>query len=296
MEAFNDCAVGAYSQHLGNLHSGVRKIGRGGNHLTEPSDIGAILYAVADNPVLIVVHSPVDVEIADSLGRAIAKDRAEIPLAEYQELDEAVDGASAQILIPFPLGGDYQVAVLPKTDAQPTDTYTIELDGPSGQIIIADNVRVEDVPPGGHQTTINPRYPIQGMKATVNPKVGAGSMKLSGLLAPVAPVNGGLVHVAVGDGVVQVAYDLGVLVQKNKAFVIKGNLSDGTKVVFGLARVRGSDTVWKVKLGLTHASLDGFAGIGSREMTVGFGLASTTFEQSLEAKRTKSGILKVPAR
>ena len=74
---------------------------------------------------MVKVASPVDIEITAPDGRLMARDLAEIPGASYMELEDEAGHPTATVLIPFPLGGEYLISVLPKPSALPTDTFTL---------------------------------------------------------------------------------------------------------------------------------------------------------------------------
>jgi len=42
--------------------------------------------------------------------------------------------------------GDYKITVIPKTDAKPTDTYTLKLSAGDTSIILAESISISDIP------------------------------------------------------------------------------------------------------------------------------------------------------
>ena len=90
---------------------------------------------------------PVDLVITDSSNRLISKSINEIPNAKYTELDSDGDGdLDDEIVIPEPLDGQYRIEIVPEPNASPTDTYTLKVWSNGGNLILANNVQIEDIP------------------------------------------------------------------------------------------------------------------------------------------------------
>ncbi|WP_091688718.1 NosD domain-containing protein [Methanococcoides vulcani] len=90
---------------------------------------------------------PVDLEVVDPEGLIINKQTNQIPGATYTETDINGDGDSDdRILIPAPKPGNYQIKIIPEPDAEPTDTYTLEVSTRGTSIILCKEVTVGDIP------------------------------------------------------------------------------------------------------------------------------------------------------
>ena len=90
---------------------------------------------------------PIDLEVTDPEGFVINKQMNEILAAIYMEDDINGDGdPDDQIKIAVPKMGNYQIKVIPETDAEPTDTYTLRVSIGGVTIIPAENVSISDIP------------------------------------------------------------------------------------------------------------------------------------------------------
>jgi PKD repeat protein len=90
---------------------------------------------------------PVDLIVTDPDGLIIDKRSSQIPGATYTEVDLNGDGdLDVQIIIPDPKMGDYQVRVVPKPQAKPTDTYTLEVTTSGKTKILAREQQIKDIP------------------------------------------------------------------------------------------------------------------------------------------------------
>lgn len=95
--------------------------------------------------VVFIARCPVDLIVTDPDGLRISKEFNEIPGASYLEVD--INGApGVQIRIPDRKIGAYIIDVIPKPDALPTDTFTLELSLFGASMIIARNVQISDIP------------------------------------------------------------------------------------------------------------------------------------------------------
>ena len=91
--------------------------------------------------------SPVDLEIIDPEGLIINKETNQIPGAVYLEYDVNADGNTDDVItIPYRKIGNYQITVIPEPDADPTDTYTLEVSLGDTTIVLAENVSISDIP------------------------------------------------------------------------------------------------------------------------------------------------------
>jgi parallel beta-helix repeat protein len=92
-------------------------------------------------------HSPVDLVVTDPDGLTISKELSEIQEAFYLEDDVNEDGLPDDfIVIPERKIGDYRITVLSEPDAEPIDTYTLEVSGEDATIVLAENVPIRDIP------------------------------------------------------------------------------------------------------------------------------------------------------
>lgn len=97
--------------------------------------------------ITIKTKSPVDIAIRDPDSLTISKQLNEIPGAIYSEIDLDGDGdLDDQVRIPDRKIGNYTITVIPEPGALPTDTYTLEVSIFDTPIILAENVRISDIP------------------------------------------------------------------------------------------------------------------------------------------------------
>lgn len=95
----------------------------------------------------IVAQSPVDLVVTDPEGITITKDIGEVPGMYYKEYDIDGDGELDDIVtISRRKIGDYLITVVPKPDASPTDTYSLEVLADGETIVLAEDVQISDIP------------------------------------------------------------------------------------------------------------------------------------------------------
>jgi hypothetical protein len=106
----------------------------------------------------IKIKSPADLEVTDPLGYTITKDKlwiSEDALINetdgasllYLQIDENDDGKIDGVVLDFERQmGDYLISVVPKPDANPSDTYTLEASYENTTIVLAENVPVANIP------------------------------------------------------------------------------------------------------------------------------------------------------
>ncbi|MGB2804631.1 MAG: FlgD immunoglobulin-like domain containing protein [Candidatus Zixiibacteriota bacterium] len=101
-----------------------------------------------DDRLVCRVHSPVDVHLWDPLGRHTGMDyltdevHRHVPWSFYS-------GASAEpetIVVVNPVATFYEIQVLPEPDAEPIDSFTLEVLLGGVQYVLAENQRVADLP------------------------------------------------------------------------------------------------------------------------------------------------------
>ncbi len=98
-----------------------------------------------DYEMVILGECPVDFEVRDPDGLTITKTM--IQYANYLEFDINNDGEPDDlILIPYrKIGGDYQITVIPESDAELTDTYTLRVMAGDASIILGENVPISQI-------------------------------------------------------------------------------------------------------------------------------------------------------
>ena len=95
--------------------------------------------------------SPADMIVTDPDGLTISKELNEIPGATYTEIDINGDGDPDDVVNIFNRKlGDYLIIVIPEPDASPTDTYALGVSADGVTIVLAENVRMVDIPTEGY--------------------------------------------------------------------------------------------------------------------------------------------------
>jgi hypothetical protein len=122
-----------------------------------PDDFSSILCALDQNCLEFQVMSPVDIQVTSPTGLTISNNFTSMPGADYTAVVDASGHETATILIPFPHGGAYTIAVTPKPGAQPTDTYTITMTQDGATTTIADHVQVQNIPSDSYHPHVNSR-------------------------------------------------------------------------------------------------------------------------------------------
>jgi PKD repeat protein/cell wall-associated NlpC family hydrolase len=112
------------------------------NHMEEIPTFRGLLFGL---------FSPADLIVTDPDGLSISKELNEIPGAVYITDDFDGDGDPDYIVIlPDIKIGDYLVSIVPAPDAEPTDTYSLEVVTEQGTIVLAEDVQIDDIPRGGY--------------------------------------------------------------------------------------------------------------------------------------------------
>jgi hypothetical protein len=125
-------------------------------HIDMPAHIGGILCALDQNCLLLQVMSPVDIQVTALNGQKISNNFTSMPGAEYTNVVNENGHEIAMVLIPFPEGGQYIIAVTPKPGAQPSDTFTITRTQNGVTTTIAQGMKIADVPAFGFRVTVSP--------------------------------------------------------------------------------------------------------------------------------------------
>ena len=102
---------------------------------------------ISSKEMVITAFCPVDLSIIDPEGLTITKQLNEIPSASYIESDVNGDGDPDDIItIPDRKIGNYQIIVIPESDAEPTDRYTLKISIGDTTTVLAENVSVSEIP------------------------------------------------------------------------------------------------------------------------------------------------------
>jgi pimeloyl-ACP methyl ester carboxylesterase len=156
--ASSDGIVAGYSQAgvLGTVNvfppSGRRSIRTEAGHLRETQDVPNILLALdPSRSFQLTVRSPVTVEVTAPDGRRISRFFNELHGAAYKEFVDETGHEIGVVVIPFAQDGPHRIAVIPKPNASPTDTFTLELTRGESTTLLADSLRIEDVPSNGFE-------------------------------------------------------------------------------------------------------------------------------------------------
>lgn len=127
--------------------SPIQKITTSRTHQAQTSDFSAILCALDPGCFIAQVQSPVDIEVTAPDGRTMAHNLSAIPGASYIEIEEETGHETAAVLIPFPMGGDYKIKVIPKPGALPTDTYTLKVTHDGITTVLAQDQQIQNISP-----------------------------------------------------------------------------------------------------------------------------------------------------
>lgn len=123
-------------------------------HGAMTKDFSTILCFLSQNCLIIDLGSPLDLEIKAPDGRLQTFNFVSIPGASYMEFENENGHSTATILIPFPLPGDYKIDVVLKPGALPADTYSIQVTMNGVTEVIAQNVRIQDIPREGYTVNV----------------------------------------------------------------------------------------------------------------------------------------------
>lgn len=103
--------------------------------------------SITASGIAIRSFGPVDLLLTDPEGRIIHKYESTIPAATYSEVDLNGDGElDDRIFIPDAAKGVYSVEVYPEPNAEPTQTYTLEIIYADRSTILAESVEIQDTP------------------------------------------------------------------------------------------------------------------------------------------------------
>jgi hypothetical protein len=117
--------------------------------LNDSDSMTIIVVTAGDTDISLIMQTsyPVDLVITDPGDRTIRKGLSTIPSAIYIEMDLDGDGyMDDRVFVSDPLVGDYSIEVIPELDADPLDTYTLDVSFGDGSVRLADDVRICEIP------------------------------------------------------------------------------------------------------------------------------------------------------
>jgi hypothetical protein len=128
-----------------------------------------VLYATGPTGISWYLCSPADMIVTDPDGLTISKELNEIPGATYVEIDINGDGDPDDVVTIFdPKTGDYLITVIPEPGASPTDTYTLGVSAGGVTIVLAEDVRIADIPTEGYIVRSTGTEIMQIIPATID--------------------------------------------------------------------------------------------------------------------------------
>ena len=99
------------------------------------------------DPITVTATCPIDLVTTDPEGLIVSRESCEIGGATYTEADINGDGdPDDQIIILERKIGNYTITVIPEPDAEPTDTYTLEVSTEGTTTVLAENVTISEIP------------------------------------------------------------------------------------------------------------------------------------------------------
>jgi hypothetical protein len=97
--------------------------------------------------ILVKAKSPVDLAVTDPYGLTISKDKDAILGAAYVQFPFTENSSPEDIVITPELKfGEYLIDVVPEPGASPTDTYSLEVSTVEETIVLAQDVKISDIP------------------------------------------------------------------------------------------------------------------------------------------------------
>jgi len=116
------------------------------------------------------IHSPADIVVTSPDGLAISNEAPETSWGLYILYDIDKNGdLDATVSIPERKLGTYQISVMAKPAAEPTDTYILEVSAGDTTIILAENVPISDIPSQSYvlESTENGIVHVPAMEAPI---------------------------------------------------------------------------------------------------------------------------------
>ncbi|WMW24959.1 NosD domain-containing protein [Methanolobus sediminis] len=109
--------------------------------------VSNIDYLPLSTTLTITGSCPIDIEVVDPEGFLITKQTNQILGATYREIDINGDGDLNDIVsIPNLKQGNYQIEIIPEQDAEPSETYTLEVSLGGTTLILDKNVPASNIP------------------------------------------------------------------------------------------------------------------------------------------------------
>jgi len=131
---------------------------------------------------------PVSLRITDPDGNVISPNENSIPGATYTEFDGDLDGTNeSEVVFEQPANGEYLIEAMPNIDANPDDEYSILATWAGQGTVIADHVRIQDMPSSPYVFNVSIQPRIFG---TVSE---AGGLGLVGVTVDIIDSSGSLV-------------------------------------------------------------------------------------------------------
>lgn len=103
--------------------------------------------------------SPADVTIRSPSGKMVGKEQRGIWGTNYAEIEDVPGHITTVVSIPSPEVGEYQIEVIPNTDAAPDAVYSLLVAMDGQGTVLADNVPIEDAPSTPYMVTVDPTVP-----------------------------------------------------------------------------------------------------------------------------------------
>ena len=109
-----------------------------------------------------LVHSPVDISIIGPYGGIFIENSSDIPYSFYCTSQDLNDNHLIEhFRIYKPESGEYRIITMPKSSAKPTDTYSLEVIKKGQTTVLADHIRISDIPSEGYVETYDAETPLE---------------------------------------------------------------------------------------------------------------------------------------
>ncbi len=152
----DDLAISPYEIFLeaesSEFSRGVSKVvSHRGGVAVDPQDIVFPAWLIPFNPLKFLALCPVDLSVMAPNGLMVDSAVNQIPGAIYVLDDINEDGSpDKMIALPIEEPGDYVASVRPDQNALPTDVYSLRLWGAGHVTVLAQDVRVDNIPAQGY--------------------------------------------------------------------------------------------------------------------------------------------------
>jgi hypothetical protein len=121
---------------------------------TEGHNIASVFCGLEAKCLVVQATAGVEISVADPLGRTVSRQVTEIPGAGF-ETPYVEESDLQTVVIPFVTTGTYTVTVTGNSGVSPSARFTLTALRESGLTVLANNVRIQDIPVAG--------YPITGV-------------------------------------------------------------------------------------------------------------------------------------